>query len=209
MCIIAYLILGMIAGWFVASQGVGNSGASDFRAPPPPMFRPPYYNQPHPQRSPCPRARRYIPRSVSPEIVEPVRGPSRVDRRSRDRTVSAPPLNRPGIVPPVRQRIAASMARHMPVGAELEAEPLTGRALDHSGEPGSRERRAAPADQDEARWPALAPPPRNPQLIVRNGCVIGAPFVARRGAMVIGSFHVGWPEVVFLRQETDIRSTPT
>ncbi len=113
MCIIAYLILGMIAGWFVASQGVGNSGASDFRAPPPPMFRPPYYNQPHPQRSPCPRARRYIPRSVSPEIVEPVRGPSRVDRRSRDRTVSAPPLNRPGIVPPVRQRIAASMARHI------------------------------------------------------------------------------------------------
>jgi hypothetical protein len=30
MCLIAYLILGLIAGWFVASQGVGHSGG---RAP--------------------------------------------------------------------------------------------------------------------------------------------------------------------------------
>ncbi len=92
MCLIAYLILGLIAGWFVASQGVGNSGASDFR-PPPPQIPPGY---PHSRQSPCPRGKRYIPRSVSPEILEPIRGQSRVNRRARDRTMS-PLTNRAGI----------------------------------------------------------------------------------------------------------------
>jgi hypothetical protein len=94
MCLIAYLILGLIAGWFVASQGVGNSGATGFRPPPPQIFRP-LYGHPHPRQSPCPRGKRYIPRTVSPEIVEPIR---RQDRRTRDRTMSQPSMNRPGIV---------------------------------------------------------------------------------------------------------------
>jgi hypothetical protein len=102
MCLIAYLILGLIAGWFVASQGVGNSGASDFRHPPPQIFRPPS----HPRQSLCPHRKLYVPRSISPEILEPVRGQSRVNRSARDRTVSEPSLNRPGIGSPVRQRIA-------------------------------------------------------------------------------------------------------
>jgi hypothetical protein len=106
MCLIAYLILGLIAGWFVASQGVGNSGASDFRTPPQ-IFRPPYYSHPRHRQNPCPRGKLYVPGSVSPEGLEPVRGQRRVNRGARDRTVSEPPLNRPGIMPPLRQRIAA------------------------------------------------------------------------------------------------------
>ena len=110
MCLIAYLILGLIAGWFVASQAVGNSGASDFRPPPAQIFRRPYDSHPHPRQSPCPHGKRYIPHSVSPEILEPIRGQSRVNRRARDRTVSEPPLNRPSIVSSVRQRIGAGAA---------------------------------------------------------------------------------------------------
>jgi hypothetical protein len=100
MCIIAWLILGVIAGWFVASQGVNIGGASDFRTPPAHIFRAPYDN---PRRSPCPRAKRYIPRSVTPDIPRSVTpeivGPvQRQDRRPRDRTLSSPSINRRGIV---------------------------------------------------------------------------------------------------------------
>jgi len=42
MCLIVWLILGLIGGWFVASQGVNNSGASDFRRPPPQSFGSPF-----------------------------------------------------------------------------------------------------------------------------------------------------------------------
>jgi hypothetical protein len=106
MCLIAWLILGLIGGWFVASQGVNNSGASAFRSPPPQIFR---------QSLPCAPGRRSIRGSVSPEILEPIRRQGRAHRRARDRAVPQPPLNRPGIVPPVGQRIAARMAEHMRV----------------------------------------------------------------------------------------------
>src|SRR5215475_3219000 len=92
MCLFAWLILGLIAGWFVASQGVNNSGASAFRPPPPQIFGSPYDNHSRPRRSPCPRGKRYTPRSVSPEIVEHVQ---RQDGRARDRKMLSP---RPGIV---------------------------------------------------------------------------------------------------------------
>jgi hypothetical protein len=96
MCLIAYLILGLIAGWFVASQGVGNSSASSFRPPPPPqIFRPPYDNHSHRRQGPCPRWKRYAPGPVFPEIHEPVR---RHNRRTRDRTMSPPSIHRPGMV---------------------------------------------------------------------------------------------------------------
>jgi hypothetical protein len=95
MCLFAWLILGLIAGWFVASQGVNNGGASAFRPPPPQVLRPPYDNHSRPRRNPCPCGKRYIPRPVSPEIVEPVQ---RQDSRARDRMKASPSINRPGIL---------------------------------------------------------------------------------------------------------------
>lgn len=95
MCLIAYLILGLIAGWFVASQGVGNSSATSFHPPPPQIFRPPYDGHSHRRQSPCLRGKRYTPGSVSPEILEPVR---RQDRRARGRTMSPSSIHRSGIL---------------------------------------------------------------------------------------------------------------
>jgi hypothetical protein len=112
MCLIVWLILGLIGGWFVASQGVNNSGASDFRRPPPQIFR---------QSVPCAPGKRSIRGSVSPEILEPIRRQGRVHRRARDRSVPQPPLNRPGVVPPVGQRVAAGVAEHVRVRFQLQA----------------------------------------------------------------------------------------
>jgi hypothetical protein len=96
MCLIAYLILGLIAGWFVASQAVGNSSAGSFRSPPPPqIFRPLYDRHSHRRQSPCPHGKRYAPGSASPEFHEPVR---RQDRRAGDRTMSPPSIRRPGVL---------------------------------------------------------------------------------------------------------------
>src|SRR5258708_40254602 len=100
MCLIAWLILGLIGGWFVASQGVNNSGASDFRPPPRQIFR---------QAVPCAPGKRSIRGSVSPEILEPIRRQGLVHRRARDRSVPQPPLNRPGSMPPVGPRVAAGV----------------------------------------------------------------------------------------------------
>jgi hypothetical protein len=165
MCLIAYLILGLIAGWFVASQGVGNSGASDFRPPPPQIFRPPYDSHPHHRRNPCPRGKLYVPGSVSPEILEPVWGQSRVNRRARDRTVSEPPLNRPGIMPPVGQRVAARMAKHVGVDHEGHAGPLA-EALDQGMEALRRHRRATLRDEHvRARRLSALQPAQRPQFV--------------------------------------------
>ena len=134
MCLIAWLILGLIAGWFVAAQGVNNGGASNFRAPPPQIFRPRHDNHPRPRQSQCSARKRFNPSSVSPEVLEPVRCQGHTDRRARDRTVPEPPLNRPSIVPPVRQRVAAGMATHVWVDLRFETEAPTRCALDHCGE---------------------------------------------------------------------------
>lgn len=109
MCLIVWLILGLIGGWFVASQGVNNSGASDFR-PPPRISR---------QVVPCARGKRSIRGSVPPEILEPIRRQGRVHGRARDRSVPQPPLNRPGIMPPVDRRVAAGVAEHVRVRFQL------------------------------------------------------------------------------------------
>jgi hypothetical protein len=112
MCLIVWLILGLIGGWFVASQGVNNSGVSDFRPPSPQIFRQPV---------PCAPGKRFIRGSVSPEILESIRRQGRVHRRARDRAVPQPPLNRPGVVPPVGQRVAAGVAEHVRVRFQLQA----------------------------------------------------------------------------------------
>jgi hypothetical protein len=62
MCVIAWLILGLIAG-FMASGSVGSSGAVDFRRPPPHIQ--PYYGHPRFRQSqylcvPCVRGKRSI-----------------------------------------------------------------------------------------------------------------------------------------------------
>jgi hypothetical protein len=95
MCLIAYLILGLIAGWFVASQGVGNSSATTLRPPPPQIFRPPYGSHSHRRPSPCLGGKRHTPGSVSPEIFEPVR---RQGRHARDGTMSPSSVHRPSTV---------------------------------------------------------------------------------------------------------------
>src|SRR6266481_506222 len=139
MCLIVWLILGLIGGWFVASQGVNNSGASDFRRPPPQTFR---------QSVPCAPGKRSIRGSVSPEILEPIRRQGRVHRRARDRSVPQPPLNRPGIVPPVGQRVAAGVAKHVRVSLEFEASDCRG-PLDQPRKSRRRERcPAPPTDED-------------------------------------------------------------
>src|SRR5258708_135209 len=150
MCLIAWLILGLIGGWVVASQGVNNSGASDFRPPPPQIFRQPV---------PCAPGKRSIRGSVSPEILESIRRQGRVHRRARDRAVPQPPLNRPGIVPPVGQRIAAGMAKQVRVSLQLKAEPKAGNPLDHLGKATGREWRPPLADEDIRRRRAFPQQP--------------------------------------------------
>jgi hypothetical protein len=110
MCLIAWLILGLIGGWFVASQGANNSGTHDFRPPRPQIFR---------QAVPFAPGKPSIRGSVSPEILEPIRRQGRIHRRARDRAVPEPPLNRPGIMPPIGQRVAAGVAEHVRVRFQL------------------------------------------------------------------------------------------
>jgi hypothetical protein len=140
LCLIVWLILGLIGGWFVASQGVNNSGVSDFRRPPPQIFQ---------QSVPCTHGKRSTRGSVSPEILEPIRRQGRVHGRRRDRPVPQPPLNRPGVVAPVSQRVATGMAEHVGMSFQLQAETTARRSLDHSSEASSREWRAALADKDK------------------------------------------------------------
>jgi hypothetical protein len=82
MCLIAWLILGLIGGWFVASQGVNNSGASDFRPPPPRILWQPDNSHSHPRQNhnlpdcrqfymPCARGRSQHVRSGRPPIAGP------------------------------------------------------------------------------------------------------------------------------------------
>src|SRR5712692_6696017 len=69
--------------------------------------------------------------------------------------MTEPPLDRPGIMPLVGERIAAGVAKHVWMRLQLESGP-DGRALDHPGKARGRERRAALADEDEGRRHALA-----------------------------------------------------
>jgi hypothetical protein len=87
--------------------------------------------------------------SIPPEVLEPIRRQRRVDRGAGDRPMSQPALNRPGVVAFVGQRVAAGVAQHVRVGLQLQPGGLRG-ALDHAGEAGRGEWRAALADEDES-----------------------------------------------------------
>jgi hypothetical protein len=68
--------------------------------------------------------------------------------------MAEPALDRPRVVAFVREGVAAGVAEH--VGMRLELLAGGGRGtLDHSGEAGRGERRAALADEDEGRGRAL------------------------------------------------------
>jgi len=62
-------------------------------------------------------------------------------------------LQRPRIVAPVGQRVAAGMPEHVRkrLEAQLRLDPCT---FDHSGEAGGRKRSAALRREHEGRWPS-------------------------------------------------------
>ena len=62
--------------------------------------------------------------------------------------MTEPPLDRPGVMPLVGERIAAGVAKHVRMRLQFEA-GTNGRALDHPGKARGREGRAALADEDE------------------------------------------------------------
>src|SRR5712672_146928 len=81
-----------------------------------------------------------------------------------------PPLDRPGIVPLVGERIAAGVAKHVRVSLRFEAETSAGRTLHHPGKARGREWRAALTDEDERRRLALTlQPAKRTQLIALKG----------------------------------------
>ncbi len=88
-------------------------------------------------------------RSLPPEIPKPVRRQGRIDCRARDRAMTEPSLNRPGVVPLVGEGITAGVAKHVRVSLQLKAETPSSRPLDHPGKARGRERRATLADKDE------------------------------------------------------------
>jgi hypothetical protein len=69
--------------------------------------------------------------------------------------MAEPPLDRPGVVALIGERIAAGVTEHVRMRLQLEARGH-GRPLDHPGKAGGRERRAVLADEDEGRRHALA-----------------------------------------------------
>jgi hypothetical protein len=56
--------------------------------------------------------------SISPEILESSGRQSRIDRRARDRAMTEPSLDRPGVVPLIGEHIAAGVAKHVRVRLE-------------------------------------------------------------------------------------------
>src|SRR5271154_1876594 len=59
--------------------------------------------------------------SIPPEVLEAVRRQCRVDGGAGDRSMAEPPLDRPGIVALVGERVAAGMAEHVGVRLDLKA----------------------------------------------------------------------------------------
>jgi hypothetical protein len=79
--------------------------------------------------------------------------------------MTEPPLNRSGIVPLVRKRIAATMSKHVRMRLDAEA-GRRGYPLEHPREAGCRERRAALGNKHEWRGLALAlEAPQRAQLV--------------------------------------------
>jgi len=90
-------------------------------------------------------------RRGNPDGLESSGRQRRIDRRRRDRPMTEPSLDCPGIVPLVGEDIGTGVAKHVRVRLQFEAEPFAGRPLDHSGKAGRRERRAALTHEDEGR----------------------------------------------------------
>jgi hypothetical protein len=84
-----------------------------------------------------------------PDVLEPVRRQRRVDGGAVDRPMAEPALDRPGVVSLVGEGVTAGVAKHVRVA--LSSRPAQAAALDHPGEAGRDERRAALADEDEGR----------------------------------------------------------
>ena len=78
----------------------------------------------------------------TPEILEPRRGQLGVADRVLDVLVTEVSLKRPRVVPLIRKRVSASMTQHMRVRFETQLGHCA-RSLDHAGEAGRREGRAA------------------------------------------------------------------
>ena len=118
-------------------------------------------------------------RSLPPEILDPVRRQGRIRRRARNRPMAEPSLNRPGIVPPIRERIAAGVTQHARVSFEPKA-GLGGHLLDHPGKARGREWRTTLADEDEGRRRTFTlQAPQRPQLVAKEAA---SPWI---GAMTI------------------------
>jgi hypothetical protein len=65
--------------------------------------------------------RKFETRSLSPEVLEPVRRQRRVDGRAGDRAMAEPPLDSPGVVALVREGVSAGVPQHVRVRLELQA----------------------------------------------------------------------------------------
>jgi hypothetical protein len=87
--------------------------------------------------------------------------------------MTEPPLDGPGVVALVGERVAASMAQHVSMNREgylgLDASPL-----DHLGQAGNRERGTALAYEDKGRLGLTLQNPQRPEFIakqwMRGGC---------------------------------------
>ena len=70
--------------------------------------------------------------------------------------MAEPSLDRPGVMPLVGEGLAAGVTKHVRMRLQFETKPSACRPLNHPRKAGSRERRAALADEDERRRRALA-----------------------------------------------------
>jgi len=78
-------------------------------------------------------------------------------------------LQRPCVMAPISQRVAACVTKHMWMGLEGQLGRLTG-SFDHSGEAGGRKGRASLRGEHKRRpWLLLAPePPQGPQFFAED-----------------------------------------
>ena len=117
------------------------------------------------------------PVSLPPEVLEPRRRQLAVAHRVLDRAMAQPILQRPCIMPCIRQSVAASMPEHVAVNRESEAGTLANalyQPIDRVG----RERAARLGREDGAAVRELpAQLPECPDLVVADAN--GLPFLTR------------------------------
>ena len=115
------------------------------------------------------------PQLLAPKILEPRRCQLGVAHRVLDIPVAEIGLQGPRVVPLVRQRIAAGMPQHVRVRLEAKL-GLSPGPLDHAGEPGGAEGRAALRREYEWRLGLLLAlePPQGAQLVAEDGMGAGS-----------------------------------